>query len=214
MRDEVEAADREVAAARAPGIVVGEADAGNKVDDFVDRLAGTLTLDQFGIDNDLRLRRFGDDDARDIARDRAGNDDFTVEIRRTGRLGKGGSGKQRDRNQRAAGGKRVTEFHFRMSPWWCVRRRATMGALDLRAPLTPACGTIVTAIVTVQPARRRPVRKKPENREFCVRGRGLSTSPASFFSATVAAMQHKKRPAGRPLATQAASPAASFALSA
>src|SRR3546814_16491061 len=43
-----------------------------------------------------------------------------------------------------------------------VGRHAIGARQDLRAPLKPACGTIVTAIVTVQAASRAPLEGKSE----------------------------------------------------
>jgi hypothetical protein len=72
-------------------------------------------------------------------------------------------------------------------------------------------------------ARRKP-RRKIEKPRISVAIRDLSTGAIAFFSATVAAMQQffahaaaespDFRATGGPAATQAASPAASFALSA
>src|SRR3546814_16114456 len=87
-----------------------------------------LSSDVCSSDLLLRLRRIRNDDAADVLRRRTSDDDFVVEIDRAGQLGKGGRGKQRDRNQRDAGGKRVTKFHVRMSPWWLAVGRSVLPA--------------------------------------------------------------------------------------
>src|SRR3546814_8920471 len=51
-----EAANGEAAAVRAPRVVVLEADAGDQVDDVVDRLAGALAADDFFAQNLLGFR--------------------------------------------------------------------------------------------------------------------------------------------------------------
>src|SRR3546814_1171462 len=95
--------------------------------------------------SDLRLRGVGGLSARDVGRSRSGDDDVVLEIDRTRRLGEGRRGKQRDRNQRDAGGKRVTKFHVRMSPWWLAVGGSVRHARDnLAGPLTPLYGMIVT----------------------------------------------------------------------
>ena len=88
----VEAADDEGAAGRAERIVVGEADARQLVDHFVDRLAGNLALDEVGVQDLAGLGGRRDLDTAHRLGARAGDDDgFFFHVGRTGRLRKSGS---------------------------------------------------------------------------------------------------------------------------
>jgi hypothetical protein len=96
-----------------------------------------------------------------------------------------------------------------------VQRQAhKWGAPDLRAPLKPACGTIVTANVTVQAGRGARFTRRQKKREFASGAGNYPQAPVRFFPKLLLQCNIKGAPEGAPCATQAASPAASFALSA
>src|SRR3546814_10103855 len=75
----------------------------------------------------------------------------------------------RDADSHQASRDRITKFHVRMSPIGAFCRHAIGARHDLRAPLKPACGTIVTAIVTVQVASRAPLEGESKKPEFTSR---------------------------------------------
>jgi G:T/U-mismatch repair DNA glycosylase len=103
-------------------------------------------------------------------------------------------------------------------------RRAKWGAQLLRAPLKPACGTIVTAIVTVQAARSESWDKRSKNREFASQAAIYPQARLRFsrqlllhcnnFTGESGTIRRFSKGTAEAAATQAASPAASFALSA
>ena len=177
LRDTIraEAADGEAAARRTPRIVVGEADARHQIDDFVDRLARTLTFDDFLRQNDLRLRRVRDLHAADALVDgRASHDDRVFEILRTGRLRERSTRNGNGEDRRAAHEKL---FHLTLVPLqeWRPPRFKLLCSLKL-TPLFAASGVAPVMLLlhfcysassglSHSPHRLRPWRRR--QRPYC-----------------------------------------------
>src|SRR3546814_684029 len=77
------------------------------------------------------------------------------------------------------------------------RQLRNVGAADLRAPLKPACGTIVTAIVTVQAALGRRARRRAKKREFASARQTYPQASMRFFEQLLLQCNKKGRRALR-----------------
>src|SRR3546814_17356348 len=84
-----------------------------------------------------------------------------------------------------------------MSPIGAFGRHAIGARHDLRAPLKPACGTIVTAIVTVQVASRAPLEGESKKPEFTSRVRFYPQTRRCFSALLLLQCNMRSRAAWR-----------------